>query len=232
MDIDKNRVRAVVFDFDGTLYDNSRFPFWLIFSNLRDMFAFNAERKVRRMMKGVDLDNADTFYNFFFQHLSEKSRFTTAEEAKKWYWEEYMERFPDILSEHCKANPGVEKIFRRFEDLGIGTAVYSDYPLVKERIEALGLPEDLCENYWAAPDMGAFKPAIRPMHEIASELGVDADELLVIGDRVDTDGKSAFSCGAQFIHLLKKKNKSEKSDKYVSMHWEEFADFVKNWNQR
>ena len=88
MDIDKNRVRAVVFDLDGTLYDNRKFPFWLIFSNLRDMFAFNAERKVRRMMKGVDLDNADTFYNFFFLHLSEKSRFATAEDAKKWYWED------------------------------------------------------------------------------------------------------------------------------------------------
>ncbi len=228
MNVDLSKVRAIVFDLDGTLYDNSRFPFWLVTSRVADTFVFSAERKVRRMMKGMDLDNVDSFYDSFFSHLSDKSRFT-AEEARDWYWKVYMEMFPKILHKHYKANAGVEEVFACLDHMNIPTAIYSDYPLVKERVEALGLPSDLCENYWSAPDMGAFKPAIRPMHEIASAMGVEADELLVVGDRVDTDGKSAFSCGAQFIHILKKKNSKDPSSAYVSMHWDEFVQFIMDW---
>lgn len=229
MDIDVNRVRAVVFDLDGTLYDNRSFPFWLIVSKLRDMFVFGAERNVRKQMKGVDLDNSDTFYASFFSHLADHSRFSEAE-AKEWYWNSYMELFPHILSKHCRPYDGVEDVFNILSGMDIPTAIYSDYPLVVERVEALGLPADMCENYWSAPEMGAFKPAIRPMHEIASAMGVDSHDLLVVGDRVDTDGKSAFACGAQFIHILKKKKATEDNPDYVSMHWSDFADFVRNWN--
>lgn len=230
MDIDLNRVRAVVFDFDGTLYNNKRFPFWLVTSRIKDAFVFNAERKVRKQMKGVDLENADTFYDSFFSHLSDRSRFTP-EEAKEWYWNVYMENFPDILRDHYQPYEGVEQLFAHLDEIGIPTVIYSDYPRVKERVEALGLPEDLCENYWSAPDMGALKPAIRPMHEIASAMGIETSEILMIGDRVDTDGKSAFSCGAQFIHLLKKKNSQDPSDKYCSLHWDELMQKLTSWRK-
>lgn len=230
MNIDLSKVRAIVFDLDGTLYNNSRFPFWLVASRVADAFVFSAERKVRREMKGVDLDNADAFYESFFSHLSDKSRFS-AEEAKEWYWDTYMSVFPRILRRHYKANDKVEEVFLHLEQMDVPSAIYSDYPMVKERFEALGLSTELCENYWSAPDMGAFKPAIRPMHEIASSLGILPEELLVIGDRVDTDGKSAFSCGAQFIHVLKKKNSKDPSENYVSMHWDEVADLLLQWNK-
>ena len=228
MNIDLSKVRAVVFDLDGTLYNNSRFPFWLVSSRVADAFVFSAERKVRRQMKGVDLDNSDAFYDSFFSHISDRSRFSP-DEARDWYWTTYMNLFPRILRKHYKPNDGVEEVFSFLNERNIPSAIYSDYPLVKERFEALGLSSDICENYWSAPDMGAFKPAIRPMHEIASAMGVEADELLVVGDRVDTDGKSAFSCGAQFIHILKKKNSKDPSTAYVSMHWDEFVRFIMDW---
>lgn len=228
MNVDLSKVRAIVFDLDGTLYDNSRFPFWLVTSRVADTFVFSAERKVRRQMKGVDLDNSDAFYESFFSHISDRSRFSP-EEARDWYWTTYMNLFPRILRKHYKPNEGVEEVFSFLNEKNIPSAIYSDYPLVKERFEALGLSSDICENYWSAPDMGAFKPAIRPMHEIASAMGVEANELLVVGDRVDTDGKSAFSCGAQFVHILKKKNSKDSSTAYVSMHWDEFVRFIMNW---
>ena len=181
-------------------------------------------------MKGVDLDNADRFYESFFSHLSDRTRFTP-EEASQWYWEVYMEMFPEILHAHYAPNEGVEEIFLHLQKIGVSTGVYSDYPVVKERIEALGLSTEICENYWSAPDLGAFKPAIRPMFEIASAMGVQASEMLIVGDRVDTDGKSAFSCGAQFVHILKKKNSKDSSEKYVSMHWNEFVNTVLNWRR-
>jgi FMN phosphatase YigB (HAD superfamily) len=227
MDIDLQKIRAVIFDFDGTLYDNRNFPFWLIINNLRDTFVCNAERKVRKQMKGVDLDNAERFYNSFFSLLSDKTRFSE-EEAKEWYWDTYMEAFTEILNNHCTPYKDVEIVFSHLKKLGVATAIYSDYPLVKERVEALGLSSEICENYWAAPELGAFKPAIRPMQEIATELGISPNEMLIVGDRVDTDGKSAFAVGAQFIHIEKKKNKVE-NDEYVSLHWNEFVEFIQNW---
>ena len=230
MDIDFNKVRAIVFDLDGTLYNNSHFPFWLVTSKITDAFVFSAERKVRRQMKGIDLENAETFYDSFFSHLSDKTRFTQ-EEAKAWYWEVYMDKFPEILRKHYHPQNGVAELFAHLSEMDVPTAIYSDYPRVKERVEALGLPEDLCENYWSAPDMGAFKPAIRPMHEIASAMGVETSELLVVGDRVDTDGKSAFSCGAQFIHLLKKDNSQDPSSVHCSMHWNELVEKLMSWHK-
>lgn len=227
MDIDINKVRAVVFDLDGTLYNNKKFPIRLVLSSLKSTFAFNAERKVRRQMKGVDLENATSFYNSFFSHIADKTKMNP-QKTQEWYWDTYMDSFIRILHNSYTPNVNVAKIFQHLADHNIQTAIYSDYPLVKERIEALGLPEDLCENYWSAPDMGALKPAIRPMHEIASALGIDTDEILVVGDRVDTDGKSAFSCNAQFIHILKNETKEEHENGFVSMHWNEFSHWILN----
>jgi FMN phosphatase YigB (HAD superfamily) len=90
-------------------------------------------------------------------------------------------------------------------------AVYSDYPLVKERLDAIGLsvPHD-CEvrfpKVYCPDDFGAQKPAPAPFLRIAKDLGCEPNAVLVAGDRDDTDGKGAEAAGMRYFSV---KNDSE-----------------------
>jgi len=109
--------------------------------------------------------------------------------------------------------PGVKDLFRRFDVPGnvkfTGSmpaaipkiAVYSDYPFLKERIEAMGLIPGPKIFLYGPESFGAQKPAARPFLRIAEDFGVAPEEVLVIGDREDTDGLGAFKAGMRFFCL-------------------------------
>jgi FMN phosphatase YigB (HAD superfamily) len=83
----------------------------------------------------------------------------------------------------------------------LGVAIYSDYPALKERLEALGLSCGPQVRLYGPENFGAQKPAPRPFKCIARDLGVLPEDTLVIGDRVDTDGFGAIQAGMRFFLL-------------------------------
>ena len=122
---------------------------------------------------------------------------------KNWYFNQYMPRMIDVLKKHYKPRPGLAEILQRIDspECSIKTAVYSDYPFLKERMQAIGLPAYKQIRLFTLDTFGAQKPAVRPFLEIAKEMGLPPKEILVIGDRIDTDGHGAFSAGMQFYCL-------------------------------
>ena len=224
MNVDFKGIKAVVFDFDGTLYNNKRFPFWFVLANLFEIFLMKKERSISKEMMGIDLNTREDFEKEFYGRLA-KARNSSFDSAKEWYENVFMARFISVLEKHYFAHEKVEDVFAKFESKGILTAVYSDYPMLPQRMRAVGLPENLTTRCWCAPTMGAFKPARRPMLEIAQALGVSCEEILMVGDRGDTDGESAFSCGAKFVRI-KKNDKVTDDVNYPFLFWNEFAKQV------
>ena len=224
--IDWSRVKAVVFDFDGTLYDKKNYPLHLILANPLDICKVGAERSVRKGMKDKDFETAENFDQAFFQQLAERQK-QSVEKAKAWYNEAYLGRFLKVLKKHYHAQPRVDELLAKLRDRDVKTAVFSDYQRTEERMEAVGLSPSDFDFCFSAPDMGALKPAPRLMWEILSQMDVDGPEILVVGDRTDTDGVSALVVDGQFVQIVRKKPEEEVTT-HVVMLWDEFVEEAMN----
>ena len=86
--------------------------------------------------------------------------------------------------------------------MGVRVVVLSDYDMVEEKLEALGLSGSMFDWVAAAPALGGLKPAHQLMTVVAERMGVRPSQCLVLGDREDTDGALARATGAQF-YLVK-----------------------------
>jgi phosphoglycolate phosphatase len=170
------------------------------------------ERRLRKELKGADFQSPEAYYTEFFECLSHRTG-KNADVLRAWYFERYMPNMCHILEKKYKARPRALEIFDALKRAGIKYAVYSDYPDVAERLAAVGLPPERCGNLYGPDTFGALKPAKRPFLTIARDLQCTCEDILVIGDRHDTDGDGARSCGMRFI-LLRTKN------------WEALADLL------
>jgi FMN phosphatase YigB (HAD superfamily) len=219
--IDWSRVKAIVFDFDGTLYDKKNYPFHLIMANPLDIRNVGAERAVRKYMKDKDFETEEKFNNAFFELLAKRQK-RSVEKTRSWYEVDYLGRFLKVLKKHYHAQPRVNELLEKLRDRDVKTAVFSDYPRTEERMEAVGLSPASFDFCFSAPDMGALKPAPRLMWEILSQMEVEGSEVLVVGDRTDTDGVSALVVDAQFVQIVRKDPVEVTS--HVVMLWDQFVE--------
>ncbi|GHT15907.1 phosphoglycolate phosphatase [Bacteroidia bacterium] len=194
-------IDAVIFDFDGTLYNKKHFAVRLLCNNISDILLIRAERKTRAQLKGIDFFSAENFYKNFFEKMSaELKNKYTADFLKKWYFKKYLMALTNTLRKYYKARIGAENLLENLAQRNIKIAVFSDYPLVAERMSAIGLnvPKILLFD---AEEFGALKPSRRPFLEIAQALQTIPAKTLVIGDREDTDGIGAKSAGMKFYNI-------------------------------
>lgn len=211
-------IRALVFDFDGTLYDYALLPLRLIRARPGDLPRIWAERKTRRSFAGADYGTAEAYYGAFFARMAALCR-CPADAARDWFFSRYMPLMIRVLEKYYTLRPGVRELFRSLsgEDgeaaagapqpaangrrAPAGIAVYSDYPCLEERLRALGFDPGGRVRLYGPESFGAQKPAPGPFLTIAGDLGVSPGEVLVIGDREDTDGAGALGAGMSFFRL-------------------------------
>ena len=195
-------IKGIIFDFDGTLFDNTRVPFHLIAAWPFDIHRIWKERLVRKRFTGCDYSSSEEYYNAFFTALG-KACFRSPQRVRNWYFVHYMPRMVRVLKKHYQLRPGTRELFRQFDDSSSApkVAVYSDYPFLKERMEALGLCPGSDILLYSPESFGAQKPAVRPFRRIAVDMGAAPEEVLVIGDREETDGLGAFRAGMHFFCL-------------------------------
>jgi len=203
-----HNIKGLIFDFDGTLFDNAALAFYLIAACPPDTLRIWKERLVRKSFTGCDYDSAEEYYRAFFAALG-KACLRSPQKMRDWYFNRYMPRMVRVLQKHYQPRPGVQKLFLHFggkAEAGRAghvprIAVYSDYPFLEERLEALGVIRSPGILLYGPESFGAQKPAARPFLRIAADLGARPEEVLVIGDRNDTDGLGAFNAGMRFFCL-------------------------------
>jgi FMN phosphatase YigB (HAD superfamily) len=197
-------VRAIIFDFDGTLYDAKHFPLRLIAAKPADLFLVRAERRVRALFAGADYGSAEAYYREFFAELARLIRRSPAA-AQSWYLEEYMPRMVRILKDFYRCRPGTPELFEALRTGANVTgkpvpfAVYSDYPGTAGRLAAIGI--DPPGAVYGPEDFGAQKPAPRPFLAIAAGLSCDPASVLVAGDKDSTDGAGASAAGMRYVNI-------------------------------
>lgn len=210
MSLDFSKYEAVIFDFDNTLYAPNHFVRDLILRDLFNIFKAKKDREARKQLIGKDFNNSQAFYEAFFSIVGEKNR--------DWYFNRYLPLMTKILKQKFNARPKAQELLDDLESKGIKVAVYSDYPMVRERCEAIGLKLD-SNRLWCSESFGALKPAPRPFIEIAKKLGVEPSKVLVIGDRPDTDQAGAKAAGMDSVLVKTKKNATEQE----VLDWEEIV---------
>ncbi len=215
-------IEAVIFDLDGTLYDFKGLTKNILSRlDFTGIFRAGLERKLRKSYAGKSFASGAEFAKYFFSDLA-KAFHLTADEAERWYNDKYCVAMASALQDCYSLRPSVIELFKALRESGIKTAIFSDYGSINLRLQSLGFEKSLCDFAFSAAELGGLKPAKESFLKIASYLETKPEKILMVGDRLDTDGKGASFCGMQFIQIKNHKNKKARiSD---ALEWNEFLN--------
>ena len=191
-------IEAVVFDVDGTLYEQSGLRRAMLLRLIR-AYAFHPlqGRKASRVIGA-------------YRRAQEELRFCTSADpaqqqaavaagragvsteeceriATRWLHHEPLR----VLARYRRAD--LVETLGELRANGIRLGVVSDYP-ADDKLAALGIRQFFDVVVSAQdPDVGAFKPNPRGLQVCLARLGVRAEHALYVGDRPETDAAAARS---------------------------------------
>jgi len=191
----------VIFDVDGTLYNQSALRKRMLkklltyyalrpwrSAELKVLHAFRAEREKHAGHSGGGIDQLQ------YQWTAEKSGAPVgAVERVVTHW--MLEQPLKVLADYRFA--GLQGFFGALRESGVSRAVYSDYPF-KEKMQALGLDYELGVDSTMA-HVDALKPDPKGIEVLMQELGIKPEFCVFIGDRDERDGECARRAGVQSI---------------------------------
>lgn len=194
------RIRAVLFDLDGTLYDQRRMRTLMAmelaavllqrpFRAPRDMRTLSAFRKAQESLRH---DRSRPGPTTQLEATAARLRMPLAEvEAVTTEW--MMER-PLKHMARCRA-AGTIELLASLRARGIELGVLSDYPAAA-KLQALGIGPSFSVVLCATdPEVGAFKPNPQGFLAAAERWQLAPAEVLMVGDRADADAAGAAAAG-------------------------------------
>ncbi len=193
------RIKAVLFDLDGTLY--RQFPVrGLMALELLTMPAhqpllaprrWRALRAYRRAQE--QLRSADGRPSLSQTAIAAARTGLPVAEIEQ-LANEWMQKRPLKYLRRWRA-PGLDALVSWLAGRGIPMGVLSDYPAA-EKLAALGLGAVFSPVLWTGdPEIAAFKPHPRGFLRAAAIWHLPPAEVLVVGDRVDADAAGAAAAG-------------------------------------
>lgn len=206
LEVEWEKVKAVIFDVDGTLYTQGKLRKKMAFSLLkhyalrpwsfRDLTVlhhFRKEREKKAGYQGGNLENAQ------YDWCAGKVNRPIAEIKK--VVEQWMFAYPNQYLPTCMYL-GVKEFFLALQGHQIKVAIYSDYKAL-DKLGAMGLEADLvvCST---DPEVDRLKPDPKGLLYAAERLGVEVGACLFIGDRQEMDGECAIRAGMPYLIVDKK----------------------------
>jgi HAD superfamily hydrolase (TIGR01509 family) len=193
------RVQGVIFDVDGTLYDQRALR-WRI---VRQILAAHWTNPT----KGVQVIRALQAYRQAHEELRNHAFSAdlqlAAAAAKCGYTlaqvrvivEQWFELRPLDLLPRC-VYPGIPEFLNLLSELRIGCGVFSDYP-TEAKLSAMGL-KSFFSHVLSAADVGSQKPNPTGILTVARQMGLTPQCSLYVGDRT-IDLEAAANAGMQGI---------------------------------
>lgn len=192
------KAKAVIFDLDGTLYDNTKLPRFVVLNSLFHLRYLYAERISRFKMSGRFYGTKGATYKELFRRMSAVTR-RSEDSVAAWYWEKYMPLQVKMLQKHFHAKPWVVPVIERLHAEGVKVACFSEYSFIREKLKALGISPNSFDYLIDAPTAGGCKPCRKAFLYVAAKLDIYPADILMVGDREDTDGAGAEAANMQFL---------------------------------
>jgi len=192
---------SIVFDLDGTFYSLTGFNRAIFFfMNFKDFALFKAHRAAIFSLRGRDFGGSESYLDSFYRAVSQKTG-RNKEDVKEWYQNVFYEKFIKFLKKYCKVRDGLTEMIDTLKENGVTVGVFSDYGRVEERLSALGIDAGIFDVIFSGEKYGALKPEPRVLSLMIDFFGTDTERVLLVGDRIDTDGACAKKCGTGFYHI-------------------------------
>lgn len=204
--VEWDKLKAVIFDVDGTLYDQSKLRKKMLFDllkyygwrpwRLREMMMlahFRTERESRAGQGCQELDSVQ------YTWCAEKRGYP--ENKLREVVERWIFQHPIKYLAGC-TYPGTAELFNVLRQKGIKIAIYSDYK-AHDKLEAMGLTADLIVSS-TDPAVNQLKPHPKGLLYAVDQLGLGAADCLFIGDRQEMDGECALRAGVPYMIIDKK----------------------------
>ena len=198
--VDWREVDLVVFDVDGTLYDQKRLRLAMLCHLLahawraRDLGTLLTLRTFRKVRETLGDKPVAAFIEA--QYAQTAARHGKTPEQVRLLATEWLEERPLPLLASCRY-PQVQEVFAGLRERGKKIAIFSDYPAAR-KLEAMGLQAD---HVVCATDshIARLKPDPAALLEILRLTGVSPHRTLMIGDRADRDGMAAQRAGVRAL---------------------------------
>lgn len=198
--IDWARIRLVVFDVDGTLYDQSKLRRAMAARLAADallrrrLTPLTVLRTFRRRREMLAEEGVADFEARLFDEVASAHRLDAP--AVRALVSEWMEQRPLPLLARC-AYPGVAACFEAVRASGRKLGILSDYP-ARDKIAALGLEADYIVSACDAEIM-RLKPDPAGLVHLIGQAREQPSTTLMIGDRAERDGEIARRIGAKAL---------------------------------
>ena len=197
---DWGAIRLVVFDVDGTLYDQTslrlRIARDLLAHSLseRTLRAVAVLRAYRRIREQLGEAETEDFERILISRTA--TAVACTQDAVRVIVSEWIESRPLRYLAGCRFK-GVPELFGCLRKNGKLIGVLSDYPAL-EKLEVLRLTADhvVCA---AQEGVGVLKPHPRGLTSLMAAAGVAPEATVLIGDRPDRDGIAARRAGARAL---------------------------------
>jgi putative hydrolase of the HAD superfamily len=171
-----NKIKAVVFDIDGTLYPNASMYWRSIPFALKNFGLLRAFNKVRKDIRKYELiDDFPTLQN---KLLAEEMKITPGEAKQileKKVFHDWFQVFKNL-----KIFPGLKDLLEDLKKRQIPLGVMSDFP-IRGRLQDLGVGD-----YWkiafSSEDTGYLKPHRKPFEWISELMHVPIPNILYVGN--------------------------------------------------
>jgi len=208
-----DRVHAVLFDLDGTLYRQARLRSLMALELVT--LALNGPRKASRRLRALRA------YRAAQEHLrqgdtgvSQATQLAAAARASglpvaevETLVAEWMMKRPLKYLQFCRA-VGLEGLLAELDRLGVRTGVLSDYP-AEAKLRALGLEGRFSPVLCATdPEIGAFKPSPRGFLRACAVWNLPPRDVLFVGDRVDVDAAGAAAAGMRCVIIGRQRSRA------------------------
>jgi beta-phosphoglucomutase-like phosphatase (HAD superfamily) len=199
--------KAVIFDVDGTLYDQRKLRLcmvWEIFTCVLRQPGRIAELRILRHFRRMREKHAAEAAS----HLESRQYAWAAQAAgvspekvrevvKGWIFER-----PLAYLRSCRY-PGAQALFSQLQWQGIPIGVFSDYP-AQDKLQTLGLTAQVVVSATCA-EVNRLKPDPTGLLVAAAKLGVPAPECLFIGDQEAKDGECARRASMPYLTLASRR---------------------------
>jgi HAD superfamily hydrolase (TIGR01549 family) len=190
-------IRLVVFDVDGTLYNQQAMRLRI----LRDLAGYSIAsrsletpttlhlyRKLRETMGEHEVDAFDG------ELVARTAQEAGVEESKvQSIVREWIEQRPLAHIRACRY-PNVVELFAALKRRNKIVGIFSDYPAA-EKLRAMELSADIIVSA-VDKNVGILKPHPRGLVVLMSAAGVGPEATILIGDRAERDGEAARRAGA------------------------------------